>query len=141
MKSQLQIYTSFVSVKNLKRCTDLNLVPIFAMKKIFNSEIIGIYSGTALHFPELSPSNELYHNFIDNKIDFDSYIESYKEELVSDLDLNEIISKLEMLADLCEASGVVLMTYGRDARMSYRLALGEILNESDLLEKTVYEIG
>lgn len=140
MKSQLQIYTSFVSVKNLKRCTDLNLVPIFAMKKIFNSEIIGIYSGTALHFPELSPSNSLYHSYIDNNIDFDTYTKSYKEELLN-LDLSEVISRLEMLTDLCEASGVVLMTYGRDVRSSYRLALGEILNESELLEKMVYEIG
>ena len=112
MKSQLQIYTSFVSVKNLKRCTELNLVPIFVMKKIFNSEIIGIYSGTALHFPELSPSNSLYHSYIDNDIDFNTYTESYKEELLN-LDLSEVSSRLEMLTDLCEVKSNYLKIFSK----------------------------
>lgn len=139
--SDLQIYTSFVSVKNMKRCTaDLNLVPVFAMKKIFNSEIIGIYSDTALHVFEFSPSNELYHSFIDGDIDMDGLHDELFDELDYSLDLERFISKLETMAKVSNASGVVIMTYGRDPRKGYRPILAEYLNNSGLLKKPVYEI-
>lgn len=139
--SNLQIYTSFVSVKNLKRCvTDLNLVPVFAMKKIFNSEIIGIYSDTALHFYELSPSNDLYHAFVDGDIDIDTFREDFKSELDRDLNLLDCIKRLETMVRVSEASGVVIMTFGYDPRKGYRPAIVEYLNDSGLLKKPVYEI-
>lgn len=141
MRSDLQIYTSFISVKNLKRCTiDLNYVPIFAMKKIYNSEIIGIYSGTAIHFPDLSPSNELYHAFIDGEVDIDSYRKLYRMELEQNVDLADTIKRLELISKISEASGVAIMTFGRDPRTSYRPELISYFNDSGLLIKPVYEI-
>lgn len=139
--SGLQIYTSFVSVKNLRRCTvDLNLVPVFAMKKIFNSEIIGIYSETALHLHEFSPSNELFHSFADGEIDLDTYRRDFLSELELSFDLETCISKLETMVKVCGASGVVIMTFGRDPRQGYRPVIVDFLNNSGLLKKPVYEI-
>lgn len=139
--SDLQIYTSFVSVKNLKRCTtDLNLVPVFAMKKIFNSEIIGIYSGTVLHQYDLCPSNELYHSFLGGDIDLDTYCNNFKVELETTVDLEECIKKFELMVKVSNASGIVIMTYDHDPRDGYRPVLCEYFNGSGKLKNPVYEI-
>lgn len=139
--SDLQIYTSFVSVKNLKRCTsDLNLVPVFAMKKIYNSEIIGIYSETSVHMPNLSPSNELFHGLIEGNITRNEFMDDFVKELDRDLDLNSVIEKFEIMAKVSNASGIVIMTFGRDPRNGYRPELAKYLNDSGLLSKQVYEI-
>lgn len=139
--SELQIYTSFVSARNIKRCVNtLNLIPVFAMKKLFNSDVIGAFSDTALHLHELSPSNELYHSYVDGELDLPGLYSGFNSELEEKVDLKSLLYRFEVMAKVCGASGIVIMTYGRDPRKGYRPAISDYLNSSGLLEKPVYEI-
>lgn len=141
MGHEIRIYTSYVSSENIKKCVDLNLLPIFIMRKIYNSQIIGKYSDTALHIPELAPSNELYHAYKNSEITQKDYLVSYEEEL-HEVDLEKLISRFELLSRLSNSSGIVLMTYGKpETEGTYRSVTADYLNKSGLLDNLVYEIG
>ena len=58
MSYQLQIKTSYVSPLTLKVLPENGYLPIFIIRSIYNSDLIGKYSGTAVHMKELSPSSE-----------------------------------------------------------------------------------
>lgn len=139
MKSNLKIYTSYVSPDNLKSVIEANYLPIFILRNISNSTLIGKWSGTAVHFKQLSPSNELYQAMRDNKITTKTYHEKYKKE-ISGVNLKELIEKLEFLASVCNGKGVVLMSYGWNYEKCHRSALSDILNNSNLLINKVTEI-
>lgn len=139
MKSKLKIYTSFVSPRTLDMYVKANLLPIFILRHIGNSELIGKYSRTAIHFVELSPSSRLYQERRDGLISGEEFRKGYTIE-ISDVNLEEEIRKLEILASLCNASGVVLLGYGTDYHKCHRSTLAGLLNESGLLEEAVKEI-
>ncbi len=54
MGYQLQVKTSFVSPVTLKIFTENGYLPIFIIRNISNSELIGKYNGTAVHFRNLA---------------------------------------------------------------------------------------
>lgn len=140
MKSQLIIYTSYVSEENLEIIVkELNLLPIFILRSIRNSELIGKYSGTAIHLRNLAPTSPLYQAYRDGLIDFTEYSKRFIIEL-SDIKLYEVIEKLESLCDISEASGAVLMGYGDDPNTSHRKIISDLINSSDLLEKQITEL-
>ena len=60
MSYQLRIVTSYVSPLNLKIFPENGYLPIFIIRSIHNSSLIGKYSGTVVHMKELSPSSELF---------------------------------------------------------------------------------
>lgn len=140
MKSQLNIYTSYVSEENLEIIVkELNLLPIFILRSIRNSELIGKYSGTAIHLRNLAPTSPLYQAYRDGLIDFTEYSKRFIIEL-SDIKLHEVIEKLESLCNISEACGVVLMGYGEDLNTSHRKIISDLINSSDLLEKQITEL-
>ncbi len=139
MKSNLKIYTSFVSPKNLIDIINNNLLPIFIIRNIKNSDLIGKYSDTAIHFKYLSPSDELYQSRRDRKITREEYEKKYIIELSEQPNFLNTIKKLEQLANLCNADGVVLLDYGFDNRESHRDILSKILNNLDVLEYKIKE--
>lgn len=140
MKSELKINTSFVSPATLERFRSNNILPIFIVRNIENSELIGQYSGSPVHLKELSPSNELFRKKRDKALSIDEFKKLYTIEITERVDLKKIIDKLESLVELSGARSVVLLGYGSDYDSCHRSVLAKILNGSGLLEKPVKEL-
>ena len=140
MKSELKINTSFVSPATLERFRCNNILPIFIVRNIENSELIGQYSGSPVHLKELSPSNELFRKKRDKALSIDEFKKLYAIEITERVDLKRIIDKLESLVELSGARSVVLLGYGSDYDSCHRSVLAKILNGSGLLEKPVKEL-
>lgn len=138
MKSKLNIYTSFVSPKTLDLFIGSNILPIFIIRSIHTSKLIGMYSDTSIHFKELSPSNSLYQAKRDGLIGMTDFEKRYTIEM-SEINFQDVIKRLDYLASLCNASGVVLMGYGEDPNQCHRKTLMDLLNYSDLLENKIRE--
>ena len=139
MKSKLKIYTSYVSPMTLDEIVKRNILPIFIIRSIHNSQLIGKYSDTSIHFKELSPSSELYRARRDGYIGQLEYKKRYVIEM-SEINFQDIIKRLDYLASLCGASGVALMGYGSEYNNCHRKLLSELLNESGLLENEIKEL-
>lgn len=140
MKSELKINTSFVSPATLEKFRSNNILPIFIVRNIENSELIGQYSGSPVHLKELSPSNELFRKKRDKALSIDEFKKLYAIEITERVDLKRIIDKLESLVELSGARSVVLLGYGSDYDSCHRSVLAKILNGSGLLEKPVKEL-
>ena len=140
MKSELKINTSFVSPTTLERFRSNNILPIFIVRNIENSELIGQYSGSPVHLKELSPSNELFRKKRDKALSIDEFKKLYAIEITERVDLKRIIDKLESLVELSGARSIVLLGYGSDYDSCHRSVLAKILNGSGLLEKPVKEL-
>ena len=139
MKSNLKIYTSFVSPKNLTDIINDNLLPIFILRNIRNSELIGKYSDTAIHFKNLAPSDKLYQTRRDKLITREEYEKRYIIELSEQPNFQNIIKKLEQLTELCGADGVVILDYGFGNNESHRNILSSLLNNLDILNYKITE--
>lgn len=140
MKSELKINTSFVSPATLERFRSNNILPIFIVRNIENSELIGQYSGSPVHLKELSPSNELFRKKRDKVVSIEEFKKLYAIEITERVDLKKIIDKLESLVELSGARSIVLLGYGSDYDSCHRSVLAKILNGSGLLEKPVKEL-
>lgn len=127
MKSNLKLYTSFVSPVNVPNLIKNDYLPIFIIRSIRGSKLIGEFEGTAIHFPQLAPSRELLWSVRDGKIDRLEFNKKYTIEM-SRLNLFETIKKLEYLAKISNAKGVVLLGYGSDPDKCHRSVLSNILN-------------
>lgn len=139
MKSKLKIYTSYVSPLTLKSIIASNLLPIFIVRSIYNSQLIGQYSDTAVHFKILAPSDKLFQNRRDGIISDLEFKKGYVIEM-SRVNFQDIIRKLDHLASISGASGVVLMGYGSAYDTCHRKLLSELLNGSGLLENDIKEL-
>ena len=140
MKSELKINTSFVSPATLERFRSNNILPIFIVRNIENSELIGQYSGSPVHLKELSPSNELFRKKRDKALSIDEFKKLYAIEITERVDLKRIIDKLESLVELSGARSIVLLGYGSVYDSCHRSVLAKVLNGSGLLEKPVKEL-
>ncbi len=136
----LLIYTSYVSPANMKMFEKNELLPIFILRNIRNSKLIGKYSDSAVHFKDLSPSNALYQAKRDKKISIEEFKEDYKRE-ISNIPLENIIKRLKSLAEISNAKAIVLLGYGSDSSVCHRTVLSELLNQSGLLSTPIKEIA
>jgi len=139
MKSKLKIYTSYVSPMTLRAIVDNNLLPVFVIRSIYNSQLIGRWSDTAIHFKNLAPSDRLFQSRRDGLITELEFKKYYVIEM-SRVNFQETIKKLDNLAQLSGANGVVLMGYGSSYESCHRKLLSELLNGSGLLENTIKEL-
>lgn len=139
MKSDLKIKTSFVSPVTLKLFSEKGYLPIFIIRNIKTSELIGKFSDTYIHLKELAPSDELFREKRDSIIDFKEFSKKYIIE-ISKINLGKIVEKLDYLRKISGAEGVVLLGYGSDDKACHRSLLASLLNESGLLENKVTEI-
>lgn len=135
----LKIYTSFVSPITFKSICDSNILPIFIIKSIKNSSLIGGFEGTAIHFKQLAPSTDLFRQKRDGSIDFSEFSKRYIIEM-SQVNLPEVLETISYLTDLCNTDKVVLLSYGSDPTKCHRSLLGEILNQSGLLQNKITEL-
>lgn len=139
MKSQLEIKTSFVSPVTLQIFIENSYLPVFIIRNIGNSSLIGKYSGTAVHMKNLAPSAELFRSKRDGHISLQEFEKRYIIEM-ADTNLAEVVRKLEYLAEISGARGIVLLGYGTQDKVCHRSILANLLNESGLLEKRVTEL-
>lgn len=125
MVSNLQIYTSFLSSENIERIVSNNLLPVFILRYIGNIECVSDWYGTPLHIPELSPSNELFWDYRDGKIDHKTYIKKFLIE-ICEVNFHKLIKKFEYLTESCQADGIVLCAIG-NKETSHRTIVSDIL--------------
>lgn len=135
----LRIYTSFVSPTTLELFVEKDMLPLFALRSIANSTLIGKYSETPIHLKELSPSTEIFRARRDGLITQEEYQRRYALE-ISKLDIRKILRKLELLQELSGANGVVILGYGSSYDVCHRKVLADIFNNSGLLKERVEEI-
>lgn len=139
MKTDLRIYTSFVSPLTLPMFIKNELLPIFIVRNISNSSLIGKYSRTKIHYRNLAPSTDLFRLRRDLKITNEKYQKRYVIE-IADLDLEYVIREWELLAKCAGAKGIVLLGYGSDDMTCHRSTLRAILNSSGILINRAEEI-
>lgn len=140
MKSKLKIYTSYVNKDTLLNFIEQGYLPIFILRKIYNSDIIGKYTDTAIHIKNLAPSNSLFQERRDCNLDLETYKKRYAIELSKTVDFEQLITKLEALAKISNSRGIILMGYDKNPDNCHRSVLAEILNHSNLLEYEIDEI-
>ena len=139
MKMRLKIHTSFVSPITLQTFLDRDRLPIFIIRSIGSSDVIGKYEGTAINKPILSPSPTLYREKRDGKIEIAEFERRYAIEM-STVDLQAVLKDIEYLASLANTDQVVLLGYGADDSKCHRSVLARILDASGLLEHKVTEL-
>lgn len=137
--SELVIHTSFVSPMTMKLLIGRQILPIFILRNIRNSEVIGKYSDSVIHFKELSPSNELFQAKRDKRISLEEFKKRYREEIAG-LNFPKIIKRWEELSDISNSLGIALLGYGGDSEICHRSVLSDILNSSGLLNNKIEEI-
>ena len=134
----IEISTSYVSPYTLNYFIKNNILPIFILRSIHNSELIGKYSDSAVHFKDLSPSNELFQARRDRKIEIEEYKQKYLDE-IGHIDLHQTLRRFINLREISGATGIVLMSYGGNPIGCHRTFLAEYLNNSGLLKNKITE--
>ena len=134
----IEIFTSFVTPYTLDYFIKNNLLPVFILRNIRNSNLIGKYSDSAIHLKEFSPSNELFQARRDRKIEIKEYKRRYLDE-IKHIDLSQKLRHLANLKKISGAKGIILMSYGSNPGECHRSFLAEYLNNSNLLEKEITE--
>lgn len=109
----LKLLTSFVSPSTLDFFIQSGYLPIFILRNIKNSSLLRKYSETAVQIKELSPSNELYQNMRDGLLSLDEYQKRYVIEM-SEVNLYEILERIETLVELAGAETAILLDYFGD---------------------------
>lgn len=138
-KSNIRVYTGFVSPLTFKEFTKNDLLPIICIRNISSSSVIGHLSGTPVHFKELAPSSELFRKKRDKLITIDEFKKLYAIE-ISEVDIPEIVGKFDLLVQMSGAKGIVLLGYGSKKDECHRSVLADILNNSGLLEDPIKEL-
>ena len=113
MKTNLKYWTSYVSPAIMESLTRHNILPIFIIRTISNSPLIGKYSGTPIHMKGLTPSYELFKSYkYDQLISREDFEKRYLIEL-SQIEIEKFMDKIEGMANSCNAIGVALLGYGK----------------------------
>ena len=139
-KIDFNVHTSFVSPWTWKRLvSEGNNLPIIIVRNIRNSSVIGNLNDTAVHFRELSPSNELYRLKRDGVIDLVEFQKRYIIEL-SELNLDSVVDRFIQLFNVSGASGMVIFGYGSDNEACHRSTLASLLNSTGRFNKNITEL-
>ena len=123
--TDFKLFMSFVSPNTLDFFINSGLLPIFIIRNIKTSDLIGKYSETALHIKELSPSNELYQRMRDGLLSFEEYAKKYTIEM-SEVNLYSVIEKIKTLIRLSGAKTAILLDY--NGKFYHHSILAGILN-------------
>lgn len=139
MKTNFDVYTSFISPWTWKHLvSEGNYLPIIAIRNIKNSNVIGHLSDTAIHFKELSPSNNLYQAKRDGDISLEDFHKRYLIEL-SGVSIEYIVERFNQLFEVSGASGLIIFGYGSNSEACHRSTLASLLNLSGLFKNKITE--
>ena len=124
----MKIYTSYISKENLEELIRLNYLPMFIIRNMRDSKLLGPYSDTCLHLRELSPSTELLQEFKGGMIDREEYRRRYLLEIIDRrLSISDLMTKFRTLDSIVSSSGIVLLGYSKDPKFCHREFLAEFL--------------
>lgn len=138
-RKNLPVWTSFVSKKNLNYFKEHNILPIFIARTITNSDLIGKWQGTPVHFSELAPSPKLLRDWKTfDKIQKPEFEKRFLREL-SGVNPWKIFRRLDILCHLGKADGIVLLGYGFDPENDHRSVVAKYLNSSYLIDTPITE--
>lgn len=126
MATNLKYWTSFVSPATMEELPKNSILPIFVIRTISNSSLIGKYSGTSVHIKELAPSYDLFKSYkYDGLISREEFEKKYLIEL-SQINIPRIMDRITGMACSCGAIGVAFLGYGKYEE-DYRDILGTFL--------------
>lgn len=134
----LKIGTSFVSPLTVPEFTKRDWLPIFVIRNIANSSVIGKYSDTAVHFKDFAPSNQLFRDLRDGVISREYFEKLFTIEMAS-VDIEKRLLRIKYLCELSGARGAVLMGYGSQPELCHRSVLSSLINSLGLLEEPIKE--
>jgi uncharacterized protein YeaO (DUF488 family) len=127
MATNLKYWTSYVSPATMEAIPKNSILPIFVIRTISNSSLIGKYSGTSVHVKELAPSYDLFKSYkYDKLITREEFEKKYLIEL-SQTNVLKIMERITGMANSCGAIGVAFMGYGKYDE-DYRDILATFLN-------------
>lgn len=125
--TNLKLWTSYVSPATMEALPNYNILPVFIIRNISNSSLIGKYSGTAIHQRIFAPSYELFKSYkYDKLISDEEFEKGYLIEL-SKLNIPKIMDKLFTMANTCWAKGIAFMGYGKFDE-DYRSIFSDFMN-------------
>lgn len=130
--------TAAVTPAGLNKFIKADILPIFVIRNITNSKLIGKWDNTTIHFRELAPTTGLYQAWRDKLISQEEFEKRYLLELI-DFDLQWFTKRLEQLVEFSNANSIVIMGYG-DYETSNRKVLSTFLNNLGIFEKEIKEI-
>lgn len=140
LKINFNVHTSFVSPWTWKHLvSEGNYLPIIVVRNIRNSSVVGHLNDTAIHFRELSPSNELYRLKRDGIIDLTEFKKKYLIEL-SGISLNSVIERFNQLYNVSGAKGIIIFGYGSDYESCHRSTLASLLNSTGQFNNKITEL-
>lgn len=122
----LPISTSYITDSTFTGRIKLDLLPILCIKSIYKSEVIGKYSGTCIHFPDLAPSYHLTRDLNTGAIERSDFEKRYLME-IKDVNIPEFVRRIEYLGNISGARGIIIYGYGKDTNRCHRTTLANIL--------------
>lgn len=137
---ELKLYTATSSdPKIVEKVKSQNLLPIIVYRGgLRNHPTLGMYSKTALHFPDFAPSQDLYVNLKNGNIDVDTFRKLYAIELSEKEFKDSFIKKIYILTRLSGADGAVILAPASDR--FFRDVLRAVLNNSHLVMEEIKEL-
>ena len=139
MRIGIKVYTSYITEHNLAKAIENNLLPVFILRCIGKSELTYKWAGSSLHFKHLAPSQELFWNLRDGKIDYLTFSKLFLIEL-SKVNLQDTVERLDYLSGLCNANGVVLFGAGENPEESHRTLISDVLWRGGYLSEKPEEL-
>lgn len=133
----LYIRTSYISIPHLTQFPKAGIIPIFICR--YMNPMCSMYEGTAVHFPELSPSKELFYDIKHRRISKDEYNSRYLEEQ-KDLDIPKLLFRFYSLINAANARGVCMMCYEKDRDVCHRKLLADKINSTKILDDEIREL-
>lgn len=135
----MKLFTSFVSPATFREFIKQNYLPIFIIRNIKTSNIVGHFEDSILHFKEFSPSNELFRLKRDGVITKEEFDKRYINE-IREQNLLGLLEKIEYLAGLANTDKVVLLGYGSKVENCHRSTLVRYIQSVGLWEDFIDEI-
>lgn len=86
--------------------------------------------GGAVHFPSLSPSEELFITTLEDKKTNDNWYDRYEKSFIKELNSDEFMSHIYMICELLdEGFDVTLMCYCKELSKCHRRLVAEKFRE------------
>lgn len=140
MNPNLKVRTSFVSPDNMEILVREGWLPVFIIRNIQNSTLIGKYSRSSVHYFWLAPSSTLFHRWRDGEISLEDYHKYYLAEVVNNISVEETLEKFDILLRASGAKGIVMMGYGEDSKKCHRSTLAKLINSLGYLNEPIKEL-
>src|SRR5574344_517754 len=105
-QKKIKVYTSFVTPITLKEIINKELLPIFIIRNIKDSKLIGDYSDTPIHMKELSPSTELFRKKRDGLITEKEFNKEYALDVIENVNLEKLLNRIVLLDQCSDPRGL-----------------------------------